>query len=110
MNKSGKIKKEDLDIERIRRSGPGGQHRNKKETGIRLTHIPTGIVIMATTERSQKLNLQKAIDTLIQRLKKLNRKPKKRIATQPSKAAKQKRIDDKKKQSEKKQQRQKVKV
>lgn len=105
-----KLKKEDLVIERIRRSGPGGQHRNKKATGIRLRHIPTGIVIMATTERSQKLNLQKAIDILLERLKKLNRKPKKRVATKPTKAAKQKRIDDKKKQSEKKQQRQKLKL
>ncbi|HMQ10023.1 MAG TPA: peptide chain release factor-like protein [Oligoflexia bacterium] len=105
-----KLKKEELQVERIRRSGPGGQHRNKKATGIRLTHIPTGMVIMATTERSQKLNLQKAIDTLIQRLKKLNQKPKKRVATKPSKATKQKRIDEKKKQSEKKQQRQKVKL
>ena len=105
---SVKLTKKDLDIERICRSGPGGQHRNRKATGIRLKHLPTGIVIMATTERSQKLNLQKAIDTLIQRLKRLNQKQKKRYATRPTRASVNRRIDNKKKQSEKKQGRKKL--
>ncbi len=48
------------DVERLRRSGPGGQHRNKVETAIRLTHRRTGITAMATERRSQAANLSQA--------------------------------------------------
>ena len=48
-------------VERIRRSGPGGQHRNKVETGIRLRHHPTGLTSQATERRSQAENLKSAV-------------------------------------------------
>ncbi|MEX0726795.1 MAG: peptide chain release factor-like protein [Planctomycetaceae bacterium] len=51
-------------VERIRRSGPGGQHRNKVETGIRLRHRPTDLTAQATERRSQAENLKSAIDRL----------------------------------------------
>ncbi len=54
----------DCDVERLRRSGPGGQHRNKVETAIRLTHRPTGITAMATERRSQAANLAQALRRL----------------------------------------------
>ena len=104
-----RIKTSDLKIERIVRSGPGGQHRNRKATGIRLLHVPTGIRIMSTTERSQKQNLEKALAKLREKLKKLHTKRKKRKKTKPSKATKEKRLNQKRKQSEKKQHRQAVK-
>lgn len=50
----------DCDVARQRRSGPGGQHRNKVETAIRLTHRPTGITAEASERRSQAANLSAA--------------------------------------------------
>lgn len=55
---------DDCAVERIRRSGPGGQHRNKVETGIRLRHRPTGLAAQATERRSQAENLKSAVDRL----------------------------------------------
>ena len=49
------------EVERLRRSGPGGQHRNKVETAIRLSHRPTGITAMASERRSQSANLDQAL-------------------------------------------------
>ena len=49
------------DIRRTRHSGPGGQHRNKVETAIEITHRPTGIISFAAERRSQEQNRQVAI-------------------------------------------------
>ncbi len=51
----------DCSVERTRRSGPGGQHRNKVETAVVITHRPTGIRAEASERRSQAQNLAKAI-------------------------------------------------
>ena len=51
----------DCKIERTRASGPGGQHRNKVETAIRVTHLPTGIHAQASERRSQAENQKVAI-------------------------------------------------
>ena len=51
----------EIRIERMRSSGPGGQHVNKTETAIRVTHIPTGISAIAQEERSQHLNQKLAM-------------------------------------------------
>ncbi len=58
----------DLRIERMRASGPGGQHLNKTETAIRITHLPTGITAMAQEERSQHCNRNLALARLHTRL------------------------------------------
>lgn len=50
----------DCEITRQRRSGPGGQHRNKVETAIRLQHRPTGVTAEASERRSQSANLAAA--------------------------------------------------
>lgn len=54
-------KEEDYKIEKFHSGGKGGQNVNKVETGIRVIHIPTGISVTCTEERSQFMNKQKAI-------------------------------------------------
>jgi peptide chain release factor len=54
----------DLRIERMRASGPGGQHVNKNETALRITHIPTGLSAVAREERSQHMNRKLAMSRL----------------------------------------------
>ena len=52
------------EVQRTRRSGPGGQHRNKVESAIVLTHIPTGVEVEASERRSQHENRQVALRRL----------------------------------------------
>jgi peptide chain release factor 1 len=58
----------DLSESFVRSSGPGGQHRNKSHTGVRLVHIPTGITAEATESRSQHRNRTVARERLMARL------------------------------------------
>ncbi|OGI73873.1 hypothetical protein A2740_00330 [Candidatus Nomurabacteria bacterium RIFCSPHIGHO2_01_FULL_43_16] len=58
------LKPEDLKIEFARSGGPGGQNVNKRETAVRIMHIPTGIAVHASEERSQEQNREQAISIL----------------------------------------------
>jgi len=97
-------------VEFLKGSGPGGQHKNKRETGVRLHHEPSGLTIMATERRSQVQNLEMAFERLITCLKALNRVPKPRKKTRTPARAVAKRLESKKTQSRKKDVRKKPKI
>ncbi len=67
-----KIPDDELRVEYSRSSGPGGQNVNKRETAVRVVHVPTGIAVHVETERSQAQNKEHALQMLEAKLYKLH--------------------------------------
>jgi protein subunit release factor B len=86
-------------------SGPGGQHRNKVETGVRMTHLPSGITVTATERRSQFANREMAFERMTERLEKLQRPEIPRIPTRPGRASRERRLLSKRRTALRKQRR-----
>ena len=92
----------DCDVETLSGSTKGGQRANKVETGVRLTHRPTGIVVTARRSRSQYRNKALAVQQLREALEERNRPVKTRRATKPTRASKRRRLEAKRQRAQKK--------
>jgi protein subunit release factor B len=90
----------DCDVQPVRGGGPGGQHRNKNYTGVRLVHKPSGEVVTATRRRSYTRNLADAFERLTERLRGRMHRHKPRKKTRIPRKAHRKRLDGKKQRSE----------
>ena len=88
--------------------GPGGQRKDKKETAVRLRHLPSGVTVTATELRYQARNKELAFERLQKRLTELNKRKKPRIPTKLPRAKKEKILKEKKRRAEKKKLRRKV--
>ncbi|MFH1764411.1 MAG: peptide chain release factor-like protein [Gemmatimonadota bacterium] len=89
-------------VETFMAGGKGGQHQNKTESGVRLAHLPTGVVVTSRAERSQYRNKSIALERLRKKLEKRNRRPKPRRPTRIPKAEKERRLKEKKERGKKK--------
>jgi protein subunit release factor A len=92
----------ECDVQVFRATGPGGQGVNTTDSAVRLTHRPSGIVIVARRERSQLRNKHDALERLRARLIDAQRVRARRVPTKPGKGAIARRLSDKKQLSAKK--------
>ncbi len=90
------VLQQEVRVDIFRASGPGGQNVNKTSSAVRLTHLPSGVVVIAQDTPSQFRNRTLAFERLIAKLRILNLVPKRRHATRPTLASKKRRLASKK--------------
>jgi protein subunit release factor B len=90
------------EVQAHRAGGPGGQHRNKAETAVRLVHLPSGVTAEGKDQRSRSQNLRISLGRLREKLARRAYRPPPRRPTRPTRAAKQRRLDAKKREGRKK--------
>jgi ribosome-associated protein len=95
----------ECEAETFRSGGPGGQHVNKVETGVRLRHVPSGIVVTCREERSQYRNKMNCLRKLREEAARLNHRPAKRVPTRRTRAARERTLEGKARRSRVKQMR-----
>ncbi len=89
-------------VDTFRSGGKGGQHQNVTESGVRLTHVPSGIVATSRSLRSQYGNKRAALRTLRRRLVASQRRPKRRVPTKVPRRAHERRLRTKRERSARK--------
>ena len=90
----------ECEVDTFRSSGPGGQHVNKTESAVRLTHKPSGVVVTSRQERSQHRNKEICLQRLRKKVEQLNYRPAKRIPTRVSRSAKNRTLEEKARRSQ----------
>jgi protein subunit release factor B len=85
----------ECEVDTFRSSGPGGQHVNKTESAVRLTHLPSGVVVTSQQERSQHRNKAICIEKLREKIAKLNFRPVKRVPTRVPRSVKNRTLEEK---------------
>lgn len=89
-------------VETFRAGGPGGQHQNKTESAVRLTHLPTGISVSARESRGQHRNRKRALARLRAALEELAHPETPRIPTKVPRREKRRRREEKRRRGERK--------
>ena len=82
-------------VETFRAGGPGGQHQNATESGVRLVHLPSGLRAVAREERSQHRNRARALTRLRSKLEEFLHRETPRVSTRVPRREKEKRLGDK---------------
>lgn len=90
----------ECEVDTFRSSGPGGQHVNKTESAVRLTHLPSGVVVTAQQERSQHRNKALCLQKLRKKVDRLNYRPAKRVPTRVPRAVKNRTLEEKTRRAE----------
>lgn len=83
----------ECEVETFRSSGPGGQHVNKTESGVRLRHLPSGLVVTSQQERSQHRNKALCLQKLRERVTQLNYRQPRRVPTRVPRSAKNRTLE-----------------
>jgi protein subunit release factor B len=87
--------KDDIVIEFYRASGPGGQRKNKKDTAVRVTHLPTGITVVAPESRYRSVNMKRAFERLAERIREKTKHTAVRIKTRIPRRVDERRLETK---------------
>jgi len=87
--------KQDIVIEFYRASGPGGQRKNKKDTAVRITHLPTGITVVAPESRYRSVNIRRAFERLDERVREETKQAVVRVKTKTPRRVNEQRLETK---------------
>src|SRR5215207_10193074 len=90
----------ECEVDTFRSSGPGGQHVNKTESAVRLTHLSSGVVVTSRQERSQHRNKALCLQRLRKKVAQLNYRPAKRVVTVVPRSAKNRTLEEKARRSQ----------